>query len=141
MPTRRSFNRLAVLAALATLPGVTARAAGQDKTPTAPQIEALLRESLDRESRVTGRMPAYGTATLVDFELLTLERIGPARWRAETDLEFDFGPPPAGVLGYERRRRGLYHLDIRQADGRFELLRFHAAGSLQRLPGRRNRRR
>lgn|GEM_PF-2190813 len=133
----RLAARLSVLAVVAVqaLWAYSVKAAEPVAAPTEAEVATLVRETLSDPSGEALRWRDFNGARVLDFELLTLQRIGPGRWRADLDLVLDFGPAPAAVVGYRRERRGLYRLDIRRDDDGFAVLRFNAAGSLQRLPG------
>ena len=111
----------------------TVQAASDDsEPPTEMQIESFLRKALANEdSRVP---PAYWSATLMDFELQKLEWITPSRWVVETELQFDFGPPPPTVLGFERLRRGRYRLILYRESGQLQLKRFSPMDGIRLLP-------
>jgi len=113
-------------------------AADEATAPTAVQLETLLRDVLAGKKTI-GSPPWQRRQTaavaLLDFELVALRRVGPTRWRVDTNLDLDFGPPPPGVLGYERRRQGPYQLGVRFVEERLELLRFNPAGGVHALPG------
>ena len=133
----RMATRLAVLAAVAVqaLWAYSVRAAEPAAAPTEAEVATLVRETLADPSGEALNWRDFEGARVLDFELLGLQRIGPGRWRADVDMVLDFGPAPAAVLGYQRERRGLYRLDIRRDGDGFSVLRFNAAGSVQRLPG------
>ena len=70
----------------------------------------------------------------MEFELVELDQVSPSRWHAETELVFDFGPPPPAVLGFERVRRGRYWLVLTRQGEPFELLRFAPIAEVRPLP-------
>ena len=90
--------------------------------PTAIQIEALFhRAQVETHPRLP---PSYWHAKLLDFDLRQLEASASSRWVAIVDLAFDFGPAPAGVIGFQRERGGEYRLELQREDGEIALRRF-----------------
>ena len=111
-----------------------ASAADRQTAPSAERIEMLLRDWLADE-KGAGAMPsAYAGAELLDFRLVGLEPLASGRWFADTELSFDFGPPPSGVIGYQRRRQGRYQLMLDRRERGLGLIRFTPRGSVLYLP-------
>ena len=99
-------------------------------------IETLLRAAL--EDGTPGRrtsLLSFDSAELLDFGLLELERVSPARFDARVDLKLDFGPAPEGVLGYERMRRGLYELELRHNGANWTLQQLTPLATTRPMPG------
>ncbi len=94
----------------------------RSEVPTAAQIERFLRSA---QQEAHPRLPpAYWNTKLLDFELRQLEATAPSNWIAVAKLSFDFGPPPVGVIGFERERGGEFRLVLERKAGEFGLKRF-----------------
>ncbi|MCP5368798.1 MAG: hypothetical protein H6907_14780 [Hyphomicrobiales bacterium] len=104
--------------------------------PGAAEVEMVVRHHLaDRTADRPGVFPDRHTH-LTRFRLLDLDRVGPGHWVARVLLGFDHGPPPRGVVGYQRFREGPYLVDMaRHGGGGWQVLRFHALGKVRPLPG------
>ena len=68
--------------------------------------------------------PAFWSAKLLEFDLKSLDRAAPSNWVVITELAFDFGPAPSGVIGFERERGGPFRLVLGREDGELRLKRF-----------------
>ena len=123
---------LAVAAVL--LAGGFASASDKTGKPTSAGIESLLRALLAQDQGGPGGLAPYRGAELKDFALIAVEPMARYRWHAEVELLFDFGPPPAGILGFENLRGGRYHLRLSRDGRRLELLRFNPVGKVYPLP-------
>lgn len=113
-----------------------AKASDAVAPPEAAQIEQLLRQALKADAISRGpSLSSFDNATLLDFELREVERIASDRVDAMVDLKLDFGPPPAGVLGYKRERSGSYELELQHDGEDWELQRLTPLADLQKMPG------
>lgn len=121
---RPSHGWIAIVLALVLLfasQGAEAMSQRSD-APNAAQIEALLQRA---QAETHPRLPpSYWNAKLLDFDMRQLEAAAPSNWVAIVDLAFDFGPAPAGVIGFERQRGGEYRLVLSRKDGALGLKRF-----------------
>ena len=87
--------------------------------PTEADIRALFQDQRSAES-VSHRL-AYRDATLLELRLLELMPVKDSRMRAKVEAEFDFGPAPSGVIGYQRVRSGPYWLRLSHHDAAWAL--------------------
>lgn len=133
-------RRIAPLLAVILIAGLTfsgaVLASDAVAPPKAGQIEQLLRQAL--KSGEISRLPSmlsYDDATLLEFSLEDMKRISPKRVDALVDMTLDFGPPPPGVLRYERQRRGRYELELHHGGDGWELQRVTPLADLRRMPG------
>lgn len=144
---RSLLTGLAVLSLLLPLGCATpVPQADKQAAPTAASIEQLLRDRLailvallPNRTMPAVRPPslaAYRKAKLLDFKLVELDSVTSSRWIAKIEAEFDFGPPPPAVLGFERTRRGRFDLLLKQKGTRLTLLRFTPLARLYPLPAR-----
>lgn len=157
---RPLLTSLAVLSLALSL-GCTSPAPQADKptVPTAASIEQLLRDRLAPIEVISlgpmplnllktilpyptvprARLPSltpYKKMELMAFKLLDLVPVSASRWQAEIEVQFDFGPPPPAVLGFQRLHRLRFHLLVKQRGERLALLRFAPVAGLHPLPTR-----
>ena len=125
---------VAISLALATIIATPGLAEDPVEAPSAVELERLLRETLTSARPGPWTISMYRRAKLLDFSLRRLSQLGTYSWWAEVALEFDFGPPTIGVIGFESRRQGLYRLYVDKQTGEWRLDRFNPVGDLQLLP-------
>ena len=132
----RPLTIMLALVSLLILPGFSALEPASEASarPTEQSIEALLRDALAREEVALPSLLPFKSARMMEFGLVTLERVTSSRWHAETEMVFDFGPPPPAVLGFERLRRGQYRLVLERVGEVWRLKRFTPMGRVHPLP-------
>ncbi len=113
---------LSALFAAALLLASPSALAAEIKAPNAAQIEQALRDKLN--------VPAANQPQLRDFKLLELHRIGPRQWDAKAELQLNYGAPPAGVVGFQRRLQAPYWIRLSPTRNGWRILRFNPAGGV-----------
>ncbi len=113
---------------------VPALASDELAPPTAPSIEKLLREWLADDDLDMPWLDSYKNADLLAFLLVDLHQVSSSRWHAETELLFDFGPPPPAIVGFEQIRLGRYRLMLNRQNQRMRLMRFSPVATVHLLP-------
>lgn len=104
----------------------------ESERPTTAQIEQLLKKAITDDKFYLP--PAYKSADLLEFDLQKLEPLARSQWIVDADILFDFGPPPSGVLGFERLRRNSFRLILKEDQGQLRLKRFSPRGEVRALP-------
>ena len=113
---------------------VSVVSAGDPAPPAAYEIENTLRQSLNEGRLGPWAMTDYRTAELKELELLALDPLTPSRWYADVAVLFDFGAPPAGTIGFERERLGMYQVLLERDGDGWAVRRFHPSGKVKPLP-------
>ena len=133
----RLFPLVAVSLLVSLTFGPAASAGERDEwhAPKTPSIEQLVRERLENDASSLPSFVIGPKARIEAFDLIWIEQVQSTRWIAEVEMLLDFGPPLAAVIGYERRRRGIYELVLEQRDGDLTLTRISPKGRLHPLPG------
>ena len=134
----RPLTIVLALVSLLVLPGFSALAPASETAvrPNERSIEALLRSALARDEVALPALLPLKSARMMEFALARLERVTSSRWHAETEMLFDFGPPPPAVLGFERIRRLQYRLVLERDGEAWRLKRFTPMGRVHPLPAR-----
>ena len=124
------------LASLIVLTGFSALVPASEEVPapSARSIESLVLGALAQEEVALPSLLPLKDARLMEFGLVKLQRFTSSRWHAETEMLFDFGPPPPGVLGFERLRRLHYRLALERAGETWRIKRFTPMGRVHPLP-------
>lgn len=131
---RRLLASLAVAAMMTVFGGNALQAENAVSLPSADVLESLIEQSQRDSHPEAVSILRYRDATLLAFELVRWTQVGSRSWRAEALLAFDYGASPPGIIGFERRRAGLYQLLVDHRDGAWRLRRFTEASLPQLLP-------
>lgn len=97
-------------------------------------IAGLLEDALTQDVIEPYSLMAFENAEILDIDLVRQERLSGFQWVVEIELEADFGPAPAAVIGFERMRRGRYRLILARPDGQLKLRRFTPIAQIESLP-------
>ena len=111
-----------------------ALAIGSTERITEDMIAQVLEEALDQARIIPHSLTSLSEADILNIRLISQEKLSVSQWLAEVELEVDYGPAPAAVIGFERVRLGYYQLLLARQGDRLELLRFTPIAQTELLP-------
>jgi len=132
---RRGLRLLTAALAVAVLALTAAGGAAASNVigpPSGVEIEQLLRDTLADAGPPS--MVGHRGALLLDFDMQTIDRIADNRWLVVAELDLYFQEQHRSVLGFERRRKGLYRMWVERDGETWRLSRFHPMGRVLPLP-------
>lgn len=134
---RRGLRLLTAAVAVAVLALTAAGSATASNVigpPSGVEIEQLLRDTLADADAGPPSMVGHRGALLLDFDMQMIERIAGNRWLVVAELDLYFQEQHRSVLGFERRRKGLYRMWVERDGETWRLSRFHPMGRVLPLP-------